>query len=609
MKLERKIMVVGLVFLLTTMGVFWSVTSDIVFDTSSGVDNINTYTKIMCSNGNVYEPTFANLQTAVNLSGVSEVMVPACNITFTDTLWIPSGVWLHGVGNGTVFFLGDNVNKTMIKPPGYDLYYPTGESNNIRFSDFVLDGNGLNQPKYQPGSSIDITNCMSLVFCNNTVIENIVFRNAAFVGLNYKHSRNITIDKCFFSNCGMQKEGWMDGTFDKWQNGGLQLNSCHNFTVSNCQFNTMYNFGIAVESTYLYGVSQPGSTNWAITNCIVDTCYAGYWFENSNNGLLSNSITRNATRQNVYIIQPGQNAGVNIHSGTHHITVSNCKFTVIGGTDGDYKYNGEGIHLTGENNTVIGCTVDIINGNGTKVQGIHNILSNTRISNTYKYGIYIAGGTSNIFGDMKIIDNIVLNPGDTGIYIQHTVGGYRERQVGVLIDGNTIISEQTTGGISCIRNRMFNVTISDNTCYGGYYGIYSEGTYCLITNNHIENTANDGIFQTGVATLKSGNNTIMMNHIYRPGDDGISINFNFSIVSMNMIYDAVDDGIVIQANVNNCSFFGNIITVADVGILESAGANWNMVNYNNALSCTTPFDLDGAKTIAHAGTTNFGAVS
>ena len=93
------------------------------------------------------------------------------------------------------------------------------------------------------------------------------------------------------------------------------------------------------------------------------------------------------------------------------------------------------------------------------------------------------------------------------------------------------------------------------------------------------------------------------------GDEAIDMDYtNFTHIRSNDIY-FCNKGITITNKINNCTFHDNFINSCSVGLSEGAGCNWNMVNYNNALSCTTPFDLTGTKTIEFAGTTNFGAVS
>src|SRR4030043_2231990 len=101
---------------------------------------------IVCSNGKSFPATQIGLQAAIyslNSTNGGWVEVPVCNITFTTTLFITSGVWLRGSGNGTIFYLANNINKTMIENKD-----KVNGNSDISLSYFNMKGNGLNQPEW-----------------------------------------------------------------------------------------------------------------------------------------------------------------------------------------------------------------------------------------------------------------------------------------------------------------------------------------------------------------------------------------------------------------------------------------------------------------------------
>src|SRR4030042_706871 len=114
MNTDRKIKVIMTLvitgLLLVPIGVWatrtWTFTAD--------VDTDDVYTRIVCSNGNTYEATFANLVIAWAIPYI-EVNMPTCNITWTDTVTISNGTKITGCGNNTIMYLGANENIHMVQ--------------------------------------------------------------------------------------------------------------------------------------------------------------------------------------------------------------------------------------------------------------------------------------------------------------------------------------------------------------------------------------------------------------------------------------------------------------------------------------------------------------
>jgi parallel beta-helix repeat protein len=561
----------------------------------------------------VYNATYANLQTAiysVDNATTGWVQLPPCNITLTGPIYMTSNVWLRGSGmNTSILFMGNMVNLSMIMSYGFNDVTPTSQVTNIRISDLTLDGNQYKSDHWKYDShNCDQKMCMNFVYTNHSIIENCLIKDATCRGISWLASDDVTIRNCKFYDIGMNWTGYQDGVWDKHFCEAIWTGGVINCTVTGNYIKNTYAAGIAFEIGWIHSaIISPSSRDWIISHNTVVDSYCGIWVENVERGIISDNVIVNATRQNVYIIEPGENAGINVHTNTRKVIVRDNYINKVGGTTGSNPYIGEGIHLAGENNSADGNIINAVNGNGTHIGGSSQYgtflsFTNNKISNSSYAGIYY---NSDLVSP-DISHNKIFGSRYYGMYISSVTTSLRKGNKIGLIHGNEIYSSITTSNTAGIFTRLYNMTITDNTISGYYFGIVSEASNCTINDNHIYGTANIGILVDAVTYSKETQfNSVSGNTIERSGSDGIQIQYNFTVVANNIIVSPAGDGIQIgitaATKARNNTIMGNMIYGAGArGIYELAGADYNRIIDNSCYRCTTTpwIDVSGTNTTA-----------
>lgn len=522
---------------------------------TSSTDNI--YTRIVCSNGNTYEATFANLQIACNLSGVTEVRVPAVNITFTGTLWIPSNVSLVGVGNGTVFYLGNGVNRTLIR----NSHGAAGDKN-IRISDIRFEGNSHTQTPWVTNNNRFSHPC-GIVFwwCNDTILSGLTFNNIAFANIQYRYGHNQITTNCFFYNWGSMYNETRPGTsgYFAYFAVGIGTQGCDNFTISKCIFNRGYSAAVLIQSAG----SSPATNfdeHWTVSDCIASDCHFGYYMEDSKDGVITNCVAINLTR-NISTQKP---MGLYVSDTSRNIELSNI-FVSKCGNQTWKNSDATGIKLSGHNSSLINSKVIKQKGDGITISGYSNMVSHNSILNSSKRGIYSIGVNP------SITENIIQSSGTYGININLASGNGVINKYALV--SNNIINDTESDGIYC---SLYNVTFTGNDIndvgpgFAGA-GINIQAMSCIVNNNHITLTTALGI------SLGKGNNTCIG----------------------NILQNIPTEGIRLGTQSKNNTVIGNIMKNCTIGIKEYA--NYNIVIGNFAyVRCATGIDLLGTKSIAIA---------
>lgn len=220
MKAERKILVsIGLISLLLIGATIYNSINVTSIRTISGSTD-DSYTKIRCGDGNIYEATFANLVTALALG--TEVILPPCSITITSTLAIASHTVLRGAGSDlTILSLGVD-----------DDLMTLNAKHNIRIEGIMFD---INAGFGGYNSAIDITTVNSY----NITIRDCSFIDGAksFIDCE-EYTKNIVVDTCRFvgitGGAGVYPAGvWLSG---------------EHCTVRNSWFEDTYACGVVIES-------------------------------------------------------------------------------------------------------------------------------------------------------------------------------------------------------------------------------------------------------------------------------------------------------------------------------------------------------------------------
>jgi len=332
MKIERKLIVIGLALLLTAIGSAWGAYRTI----TSTNDNYTTF--IRTSTGNIYNATGANLQTAIwslNSTG-GTVYLPIMTLTLTSQLLLSNirEVSIIGCGKNTSIQQGyvGSASASLMK---------FSNCRNIILRDVGLVGNGAGNGLefngsiiYSWANTIDGVYAWSFngdgIVINNTQtskIQNCFIGTTGKAGINLSvNSAHIEVTNCYFEN--ENNAVYISGTMNNIkglhmmapQRCGIVINGYYN-TVSNV-IGDFYNGGtnrptygieiktgkyrntfsdIIISDLYdaTYGIYCNGYYN-SFSNCMIQgysaghPCVNGYYFDTTseeNSIVNSNAIT------------------------------------------------------------------------------------------------------------------------------------------------------------------------------------------------------------------------------------------------------------------------------------------------------------------------------
>ncbi len=557
--------------------------------------------KIHTSLGTNYVCNEANVQAALDAVGAAGggwVELPVCNITITTELLIDNNTWLRGQGASSILYLGDGANCSLILNKGWTngYSYPSAPNTGIRISDMTLDGNTNNNPRYYRVTDSSQMACgIKFMVCHNTSIQNVIFKDIGNDGVNWRCSNNAIVDNCQFYRLGLNYSGY---------GSEVTTRGVYYFYMNDAQFTNNYVediwcSGVGIEPGFGSGTS-PTMSGYIVTGNTIKNCWNGIWVEGWNNtggeirdGVISNNIIINMTREGAYggVSNEGRMNGIAVVRYTYNWTINNNVIKRAGNlSDLD---EGAGIFAHGGDKTVTGNTVSNIYGRGIEAHG-DAIVSSNIISNCTDWGIYVTVPSD-------VDERYTFNPLISNNKLNNTVGGirlavsgttyYAVNNKGGSISGNVIEDCHAKGAdwsYCGIYNRFFNMTISGNSIQGGYDGICNEGSYTIISNNNIKESARNGI------------------HQYKAG-----IPIERVVISNNIITDVGDgnDFYMSFYDTYNSIINGNICYGDGYGIDErDANCDYNIYMANNVDCNNQDFDINGANCIGDA-TTNIGTFS
>lgn len=531
MKKERVIYAIILSSILLTVGL-WSVFGGVVITP----DSFDVYTKIRCSNGNIYNATYENLQIALNQKGF--IRLPECNITITTPLQVYGGTVLYGCGNKTILYGGTSSNTYM------NLINITIGSKSVRIEGIRFD-------------------------CNNAS-RNGAYSSAIWIK---PSTSNITIRDC---------------SFDRIRYYGIHQESTASYghgntTVENCVFSRHAHLG------YGGAICFRASGNRATGNKIYDMWATGIVVEGGD-------VTRNNIIDGNVIIGP---CSVGLYSEGSHSScqtifsnniVMHCNNTAYGGSP-----DGVGILVT-ENSTATGNIVSFCARGGIRGDGDNIVISSNQIIDCgfgYNggYGILTAGDNCSITG------NYIYNEltGDAGINLDYGIRIYSR----TIVDSNIITVDSATNywqfGIQTAGSGESYNVISNNQIYNGLYGIELRGGYenihdntlincgkanypairiyggnfCRISNNNLY-TADRGIQLTDVTNTSITGNILDVNDAtYSTYEDGTCSNNQFRENN----YEQSTTKLATIIGTGSLELFYNA-TTAKIGFHTASGTIW-----------------------------------
>jgi hypothetical protein len=311
---------------------------------------------------------------------------------------------------------------------------------------------------------------------------------------------------------------------------------------------------------HIVGSLQPGDTL-----DVEPGTYAGFilgWDPSGTYGTISGNASQPITIQadpaasGSVIINSRDNkthAGIDLEPGDNYVILAG--FTVddsagnITGTPSSPN-QGEGIKVTGNDDSVINCTVTNINfGFGIIADNANNVLiENNNVSYThnqgngnYGHGLYLSG----TLNGATVVGNTFHNNDYIGIHVN---GDVSEGGVGLvtnaLIEDN-LIYDNGQNGIN--TDGMQNSTVENNLIYGYQdYGIAmyqsnasSGSKNNLIVNNTIVNTA--GATGSALRILDASTGNTIFNNILIGGPQGTIRISNDSLPGTESNYNIVDN--------------------------------------------------------------------
>jgi len=528
------------------------------------------------------------------------------NISTSVTTYITSNVELRNVK----FFLNNNANCTILKNSGWSNSYntPTENIHDVYIHDCSFDGNAINQPVWSKsgypttGDMRQGSMAINFIWTNDTTIEHCSFNDTVLSSIIIEVCSNFNIRDCTFNGAGMT---FYSGSHQLENGRAIYIRNGQNFTIDGIKAWNCYTGAIAVEtganiqSAYV----QTGSNNFHINNVFFDTGFSGMWFEGADSeglsvkyGTITNCIMKNINIRGAYTItNEGNNYAYAIMRNTFNLKFTNCEGYNIGSTTAGYSYKGSGVWFTGENNTFMNGCINNVYGNGTTMSGRNNKFIGNTINCTYGtgtngYGIFISSSTDTGFMFPTVSYNTIGYTERSAIYMTLSNGGTNTNKInkGGQITNNIIrnAKDYTQSSTYGIWVKSSNVTITDNTIYHYYKGIYLgwsgayTGIYEIVNNNHITDT-----YQYGI-DLWCSNST-----------------FNNNVIETSRS----TTGIYLNNGMRNNTFVGNIVKTTGYGIRETSLCNYNIICMNNCLGCTTaPIVVVGANTLCAY---NFGVVS
>ena len=382
-----------------------------------------------------------------------------------------------GQGEGTILLVADKVEASVIGGAfaGYNNLACNTEGFQIGMDVTIFDDDHFGYNQGESKQIVAITHGTNGTLTFNSPFKNNYTKNArvfsAYNAIDCHNVSHVTIEN-------LQIDGNMAnqsvGNYDEWQNGVYLVDS-HQSVVQNCYIHDCAMIGIC--SSHI--ADAGGSENCILSdNHIYDCGMNAIHVHGMKNSLISNNIVRGGSRQSsIYLILSdsmtliGNNIDSNEAVGLMILASKNV--SVVGGYIKDT--NGAGILITSASgvdcsNISIGSVIlNNIGENGIKINNLKGgAVSSCVIENVVSNGIAVA-----LCERLTIIGNSVANPSSHGI-IEY-VGNMN------VLNGNIVIK----------------------TAWGP--AIESSSPRCVVTNNIVNSTYNDGVVVSGEGSVEGNN--------------------------------------------------------------------------------------------------------
>ena len=497
------------------------------------------FSQIICSNGNYYTATAANLQTAINsLSNTTgSVYIPTV-ITITTPIKVGRGCTLYSNGLGGLT-QGNANNKTLLT--NYD--NTSALNNNITLKGLYFNQNGLNQAEADDAHPEHIKNCIYFARTRDVRIEDCKINNTQGAGILLCLCNNSIIQGNTLTHIGSPFVGTGKAANHVC---GIYFVSCLHGTAKNNIINDVYANGVTTEKWSSIAANIK-SQFISIEGNVISDCSYGIYPERSTNISIDNNVIDNCKKVEAY--GAGLNGGIlfgaaSLVSSVNDSTISGNLVSNCGTAATSTGIQVNGFHDAISNNHVSQQTGSALyTGFGDKIT-----MTGNQIDTTSSSAIYIENVDT-----CAVTDNVVYGAGSYGLVQTDSVPGSVKA---ITISGNTFAS--TRG----IRVNGWRITISGNTinATSTYYPIWLNiGKYCSVSGNTIDGTPVVGI------ALASGSS-------------------NCSITG-NTIANTSDAAIKLTVSAN-CTISSNVFSRCYYPIQESGACNSNQMFLNVVSKCT-----------------------
>lgn len=542
--------VIAVILLVLSGGLIAGVIGDVYLtDTEMGYSE-----RIVCSNGNTYTATAANLQTAIySLNGTGGlVQLPVCNITLTTSLQTINNLTLRGVGSNSTLYRGNSVSKHMIYV----------NDKNVKIEGINFNGNNKSQG----------------VAMNNSIFFTAGSWDCVVRGCTFHHETWHYINTASSSNQGrILIEG--NSFYEKQRSGyggAVMMRGAKNIIRNNYAEN-QYAFGFGVE-----GSEAITYDNLIDGNIVTGFTAVGIYCENghSSNTTIINNIINNINSTAYLVSESFYSIGIHARKGG---IISNNRISTVSDVgilcSGNSTISNNWIYNVYDGGSTFSTRGNGIVLDGTISQRDFALLNGNVIDTTTEGGIYCG-----------------INASITNCWIKNVVGANNRgimvvgAATAVSITGCRIENILNSSGIHVEASKI-KVVIANNFITNiGQRGIYiytSKGG--IIEGNMVENTIFSGIQLASGASNYAINN----NWVNNTGTtDGIYVTGNNVTITGNFIRDA-DEAIELASPASNVSATGNRAILCNSGLLEIAGSSYNSASNNNFKGCTVQYTIVG----------------
>jgi len=391
---------------------------NIYYDNWGALDEGNFEgTKIWASNGQLYDCTNTDLQTAINDLGNSggTIVLPECNITITSTLALYNKIKIMGQGHESILYM-DTASDDILAFDGRTKDYPENRGIHVDSICFQSDlSNEINGLRFTMTSHAKITNCWFENIDHGVVLDDGV-GDVYYVTVDNNHFYNIGDDAIITDadvfNCSITNNiiDCQTATADQ----GIYIQGTNNTIDNNVveNVNKAGGYGIYLSATSSANIVSNNVIRKTYSNCVR--------VSGSGNSIIGNTISDNENNAGVYLFLKG------------HIVSDNIVKNIAGNgidmnTDAEYiniignevsNTAGAGITVNGDYVTVTGNTIhtntasDGITGSGNWVICSNNIIHDKR------HGIYCTWDNSTIsFNLIKDCTNEGIQPTDGAHFV------------------------------------------------------------------------------------------------------------------------------------------------------------------------------------------------